>query len=71
MSGRETISTSGTPQRLKSTRLWPGSAPPPGASCRSLPASSSRWRRSTRTCLSDCASGTSPFSASGRSNWLI
>ena len=67
-SGSETISSSGVPARLRSTPVMPWES-----SCSSLPASSSRWARVSRTRLSSPSTKnfTSPPATIGSSYWLI
>ena len=72
MSGRPTISTSGTPARLKSISeaSLPWMRPPAPPTCVDLPVSSSRWARSMpRRVPSGRSSQPSTFS--GTSYWLI
>ena len=72
-SGSVTISRSGEPARLRSMSVWSLGAPP-GNSCRSLPASSSRCARLTLmvvVVLCSFLNVTLPFSQSGASYWLI
>ena len=67
-SGSLTISISGTPARLRSTKL----SPPP-ASWMFLPASSSRWMRRMpmRFSIPSTSMTRLPYSHSGWSYWLI
>ena len=68
MSGSLTISMSGTPARLRSTRLWS-----PRASWMFLPASSSMWMRVSRTRFAapSTLTSTCPPVHRGSSYWLI
>ena len=72
MSGRLTISTSGTPARLKSISEWPlpWIRPPEPPTWVDLPVSSSRCARSMPTRVPS-ASTSHPSTLSGSSYWLI
>ncbi len=71
MSGSVTISMSGTPERLKSTRLIRSPIGP--SPWTSFAVSSSRWARVIRTVNGPSAvsNASRPSAASGRSYWLI
>ena len=72
MSGRLTISTSGTPARLKSISEYslPWIRPPAPPKCVLLPVSSSMWARSMPMRLPP-GSSSQPSTFSGWSYWLI
>ncbi len=71
MSGSVTISISGAPERLKSTRLT--LRPSGSVAWTSFAVSSSRWARVIPTVNgpSDVSIANRPAEASGRSYWLI
>ena len=69
MSGSETISSNGTPARLRSTPVSPGNR-----SCTDFPASSSRWARAMPILFVDPSSSSTssdPRPTTGSSYWLI
>jgi hypothetical protein len=72
MSGRLTISTNGTPARLKSIRecSLPWMRPPLPPTWVDLPVSSSRWARSIPT-RTPPGSSSQPSMQIGSSYWLI
>ena len=73
MSGSVTISMSGAPERLKSTRLDRAPAAPAASAWTSLAVSSSRWARVIGTVNgpSEVSIRSRPLAASGIAYWLI